>query len=35
MKMLRWSMGVTRLDYIKNIHIRKQMGIKATAEKMR
>ena len=34
MRMLRWSLGLTRLDHVMNINVRKRMGIAPITEKM-
>jgi len=34
MRMLRWTLGFTRLDRIRNTSIRQQLGITAITEKM-
>ena len=34
MKMLRWSMGISRKERIRNEHVRKQMGVRPISEKI-
>ncbi|XDV46099.1 hypothetical protein PO909_014052 [Leuciscus waleckii] len=34
MRMLRWSLGLTRLDHVMNIDVRKRMGIAPITEKI-
>ena len=35
MRMLRWSLGLTRLDHVMNTDVRKRMGVAPIVEKMR
>ena len=35
MRMLRWSLGVTKLDHVTNEHVRESLGVAPIEEKMR